>query len=99
SGGARSGWGGASTLTTADTEAIRRMAPSVDAVTHSRRAVEQVIACNVNCATVIQGVTPEYEQVRDWPVQSGTFFSDRQEKSTAKVAVLGMTVVRNLFAP
>jgi putative ABC transport system permease protein len=99
SGGARSGWGGASTLTTGDTEAIRRMAPAVDAVTHSRRAVQQVIAGNLNWSTVIQGVTPEYEQVRDWPVESGTFFSDRQEKSAAKVAVLGMTVVRNLFAP
>ncbi len=99
SGGARSGWGGASTLTTADTEAIRRAAPAVTAVTHSRRAIQQVIYGNLNWSTVVQGVTPEYQQVRDWPVASGTFFNERQEKSAAKVAVLGHTVVRNLFAP
>ena len=99
SGGARSGWGGASTLTTADTEAIRRAAPAVAAVTHSRRAIQQVIYGNVNWSTVIQGVTQEFEDVRDWPVESGSFFNDRHEKSAAKVAVLGATVVRNLFSP
>jgi ABC-type antimicrobial peptide transport system permease subunit len=98
SGGARSGWGGASTLTTADSEAIRRAAPSVAAVTHSRRQVQQVIHGNTNWSTVVQGVTPEFEQVRNWPVASGSFFTERHEKGAAKVAVLGMTVVRNLFA-
>src|SRR6185369_2962048 len=57
SGGARSGWGGASTLTVNDTEAIRRGAPEVVAVTHSRRQVQQVIYGNQNWSTVVQGVT------------------------------------------
>ena len=99
SGGARSGWGGASTLTTADTETIRRSAPDVVAATHSRRAIQQVIYGNMNWSTVIQGVTPEFERVRNWPVVAGSFFTDRHEKTAAKVAVLGQTVVRNLFAP
>jgi len=99
SGGARSGWGGASTLTVNDTEAIRRGAPSVAAVTHSRRQIQQVIYGNQNWSTVVQGVTPEFDVVRNWPVSSGSFFTERQEKSAAKVAVLGQTVVRNLFAP
>jgi putative ABC transport system permease protein len=99
SGGARSGWGGASTLTTADTEAIRRDAPSVAAVTHSRRQVQQVIHGNLNWSSVIQGVTPDFELVRDWPLAAGTFLNERHEKSAAKVAVLGRTVVQSLFAP
>ena len=99
SGGARSGWGGASTLTVNDTDAIRKGAPHVAAVTHSRRQIQQVIYGNMNWSTVVQGVTPEFESVRNWPVSSGSFFSDRNEKSAAKVAVLGQTVVRNLFAP
>ncbi len=98
SGGARSGWGGVSTLTAADTEAIRRAVPSIRAVTHSRRQVAQVIYGNLNWSSVIQGVTPEFEQVRSWPVVAGSFFNERHEKSSAKVAVLGQTVVRNLFA-
>ncbi len=98
SGGARSGWGGASTLTTADTEAIRRSTTAVAAATHSRRQIQQVIYGNMNWSTVVQGVSPEFEVVRNWPVSEGSFFTDRHEKSAAKVAVLGQTVVRNLFA-
>jgi putative ABC transport system permease protein len=96
SGGARSGWGGASTLTTADTEAIRRL-PMVRAVTHSRRQVLQIVYGNLNWSTVVQGVTADFREVRDWDVVEGSFFSERHEKSGAKVAVLGQTVVRNLF--
>jgi putative ABC transport system permease protein len=99
SGGARSGWGGASTLTTADVEAIRRGAPDVVAATPSRRQILQVVYGNMNWSTVVQGVTPEFEVVRNWPVVAGSFFTERHEKSAAKVAVLGQTVVRNLFAP
>lgn len=99
SGGARSGSGGASTLTAADSEAIRRSAAHVNAVTHSRRQIQQVIYGNMNWSTVVQGVTREFEAVRNWPVVAGSFFTDRHEKSAAKVAVLGQTVVRNLFGP
>ncbi len=99
SGGARSGWGGASTLTTTDAEIVRRGAPDVTAVTYSRRQIQQIIYGNMNWSTVVQGVTPEFERVRNWPVTAGSFFSDRHEKSASKVAVLGQTVVRNLFAP
>ena len=96
SGGARSGWGGASTLTVADTEAVRRV-PEIAFATHSRRQVLQIIYGNLNWSTVVQGVTTDFERVRDWPVASGSFFTERHEKSGAKVAVLGQTVVRNLF--
>jgi putative ABC transport system permease protein len=98
SGGARSGWGGASTLTVDDTEAIRRV-PEIAAATHSRRQVLQTIYGNTNWSTVVQGVTNDFQRVRDWPVASGGFFTERHEKSAAKVAVLGETVVRNLFGP
>jgi MacB-like periplasmic core domain len=50
SGGARSGWGGASTLTVGDTEAVRRV-PEVAAATHSRRQVLQTIYGNTNWST------------------------------------------------
>jgi len=99
SGGARSGWGGASTLSVADVEAIRRTAPAVAAVTPTRRQVQQVIYGNLNWSSVVQGVSPDFVRVRDWPVESGSFFNERHEKSAAKVAVLGATVVGNLFAP
>jgi putative ABC transport system permease protein len=98
SGGARSGWGGSSTLTVGDTDAVRRVT-EVAAATHSRRQVLQIIYGNTNWSTVVQGVTNDFQRVRDWPVASGSFFTERHEKSAAKVAVLGETVVRNLFGP
>jgi len=96
SGGARSGWGGASTLTTADAAAMARI-PELAAVTYSRRQVLQIVHGSANWSTVVQGVTEDFERVRDWQVASGSFFTERHEKSAAKVAVLGQTVARNLF--
>jgi putative ABC transport system permease protein len=98
SGGARSGWGGASTLTVGDAQAIEKV-PELAAVTYSRRQVAQVVYGSANWSTVVQGVTDEFERVRDWQISSGSFFTERHEKSGAKVAVLGQTVVRNLFGP
>src|SRR5262249_6548049 len=73
-GGARSGWGGASTLTVADGHAIEKDCPSVGAVTWLKREVAQVAYGNKNWSTAIQGSPPSYLRVRDWPVESGRFF-------------------------
>jgi putative ABC transport system permease protein len=97
SGGARSGWGGA-TVTVSDAAAVERV-PEVAAVTYSRRQIAQIVYGSLNWSTVVQGVTEEFQRVRDWQIASGSFFTERHEKSAAKVAVLGQTVVRNLFAP
>jgi putative ABC transport system permease protein len=95
SGGARSGWGGA-VLTVDDADAVAKL-PELSAVTYIRRQVLQIIYGNANWSTVVQGVTDEFERVRAWEMASGSFFTDRHEKSAAKVAVLGQTVARNLF--
>lgn len=43
------------------------------------------------------GTTPSYEQARKSPVEAGTFITAGEESSHARVAVLGVTVVENLF--
>jgi len=96
-GGVRSGWGGVSTLTVGDAKAIERECPSVAAVTWIRREVAQVTHGNLNWATAIQGSPPSFGRVRDWPVGSGRFFTQSEEDSAAKVAVLGRTLVDQLF--
>jgi putative ABC transport system permease protein len=98
-GGVRSGWGGASTLTVADARAIERECPSVSAVTWVKRQIAQVTYGNQNWSTAIQGSPPSFPAVRDWPVAAGRFFTQADEDSAAKVAVLGRTVVDQLFAP
>jgi len=98
SGGARSGYGGASTLTVADALAIPRECPSVAAATYLKRQTMQVVVGNQNWNTMIQGVSADYIEVRDWPVAAGRFFTHQEETTAARVALLGETAARNLFA-
>ena len=96
-GGVRSGSGGAPSLTTHDARAIQRECPAVSAVTYIRRQVLQLVNGNQNWSTVVSGVTPEYQIVRDWALAAGRFLSKQDEESGATVVVLGQTVVQNLF--
>ncbi len=97
--GVRSGWGGVSTLTNSDAVAIKKDCSAVADVTYMKRQVVQVIYGDQNWSTVAQGSTPAYERVRDWPVVTGSFFSERDEETANKVVVLGQTVVDHLFSP
>jgi putative ABC transport system permease protein len=94
--GARTGYGGASTLTPADGLAVATL-PGVAAVSPTVTAREQIVAGTQNWQTTIDGVAPTYTFVRSWPLASGTFFSEQDVASAAKVAVLGQTVVQNLY--
>ena len=98
-GGVRSGTGGKQTLTVNDAKAIQRECPAVGAVTYTKRQVQQVVAGNQNWSTAVSGVTPEYQTVRDWPAALGRFLNKQDEESAATSAVLGQTVVQNLFGP
>jgi ABC-type antimicrobial peptide transport system permease subunit len=98
SGGARSGYGAASTLTVADARAIARECPSVAAVTYLKRQTMQVVAGGQNWSTIIQGVNADYFTVRDWPIVAGRSFTNQEEIIAARVALLGESAARNLFA-
>jgi len=54
---------------------------------------------SANWSTRIIGTTPSYLQVRDWPMASGAPFTDSDVRSATRVALLGQTVVDNLFGP
>ncbi|HTW85914.1 MAG TPA: ABC transporter permease [Candidatus Sulfotelmatobacter sp.] len=94
--GARTGLGGASTLTAADGMAIAQL-PGVAAVSPVVNLRTQVIAGGQNWQTTVSGVAPSYTYVRSWPTASGRFFTQDETNSSAKVAVLGQTVVSQLF--
>jgi len=97
SAGVRSGWGGVSTLTVGDANAIKKECPAVDDVTYLRRQIVQVVYGDQNWSTVAQGATPSFEKVRSWSVSAGSFITERDEESASRVAVLGQTVVDHLF--
>jgi putative ABC transport system permease protein len=95
-GGVRSGSGGASSLTPADGMAIAKL-PHVSAVSPIVTLRSQVVANGNNWQTTVTGVAPSYTYIRSWPLASGTFISQVDTDSSAKVAVLGQTVISNLF--
>jgi putative ABC transport system permease protein len=94
--GARGGFGTASTLTPADGMAIAQL-PGVSAVSPAVTIRAQVVAGGNNWQTTVTGVAPSYTFIRSWPLASGTFISQADTDSSAKVAVLGQTVIANLF--
>jgi putative ABC transport system permease protein len=99
SAGVRSGSGGVSTLTLQDAKAIASECSAVANVAWMKRQIAQVIQGELNWSTQIQGVSPGYFSVREWPLASGAYFGNRDEETANRVALLGQTVVENLFAP
>ena len=96
-GGVRIGFGTVNTLTDGDAKAIREEVRSIAFVSPILRRGEQVVAGNLNWGTIVHGVAPEFQQIREWEIAQGRFLHDGDIESDAKVAVLGETVVRNLF--
>jgi len=96
-GGMRGGWGSAPTLTIEDATAIKNEVANAIAVSPEVNDRMQILANGLNWNTRIQGESPDYPQIRDWNIDSGAMFTDGDVRSLAKVAVLGKTVVDQLF--
>ncbi len=97
--GVRGGLGSVSTLTVDDARDIEKKIGGVTMVMYANRSVLQVIQENRNWSTIVLGTSPEFPEVRNWPIADGNFFTQADEESAAKVAVLGKTVVQNLYGP
>ena len=95
-GGVRTGAGGITSLTLEDARAIAEL-PEVVTVSASVRTTAQVRYRGANWGTAIEGVTPEFTRVRNWPLAEGDFISQRQVAGASHVCVLGRTVARELF--
>jgi putative ABC transport system permease protein len=97
SGGLRSGFGGTHTLTMADARAIGKELPAVRFAAPSNRSGSPVVYGNLNWSTIIQGLTPEFFEIREWGVSRGRIFTAAEVEADSKVAILGQTVSDNLF--
>jgi putative ABC transport system permease protein len=84
-------------LTIADAEKLKREATELSGVTPVISTRTQVIANGSNWRTQINGVSADYPAIRDWNTSSGAFFTDQDLRSDRKVAVVGATIVKNLF--
>ncbi len=93
---ASAGRGSAQSLKLSDAEAISRL-PEAKAVSPEVSSRSQVAARGTNTNTSIVGVTPSYPGVRNVEVDQGSFFTDAQQRSSEKVAIIGPSVRDDLF--
>src|SRR2546426_8388629 len=95
--GVRLGQGSQTTITEDDASAIAREVPAVQVAAPSSRGNAQVVYGNLNWSTGIQGVTADYFEARDWPVEVGRPVLQEDVDGATKVALLGQTTALNLF--
>lgn len=98
SGGARGGWGSASTLVPDEAKAIQREVYGVVAVTCEIRDRQQVMANGLNWNTQVMGESPDYLSIRAWSLDDGAMFTEADVNGAAKVAIIGKTIVDQLYS-
>ena len=97
SGGVRTGAGTMTTLTQEDAQAIKDNCLAVQWVSPVVRTGAQVVAANQNWGTSVEGYSPDFVNIRSWPLADGSFFTDQDVRGATKVCILGQTIVDNLF--
>ena len=97
SGGVRGGSNSKVSLTRADAEAIERQAPAIAIAAPTVRTTGQVVFGNSNWFTTVYGVGDAYLRARDWAIGDGRTFNPQEERSSAKVAIIGETIVEQLL--
>jgi len=96
-GGLRGGAGSKGTLTLEDSAAIAREVPGVIGVSAEMRDGTQIIGNGLNWRTQVYGEEVDYLQIRSWPLADGMMFTEQDQNTKAKVAVIGHTVAEQLF--
>ncbi len=96
-GGARLGAGTYNRFTLDDVKKLREESTLIDGLSPVVRASSQIIGGGNNWFTAVMGVSTDYIKIRDWSVEEGEFFTERDITAKAKVAVLGKTVANELF--
>ena len=96
-GGVRQGAQTLQGLTEDDALAIALEVPEVQVAAPTSRTSAQLVAGNTNWASTVFGTTNDYLEARDWPLESGRLFEASEIQGSAKVAIIGQTVARELF--
>ncbi|MDR0682930.1 MAG: ABC transporter permease [Dysgonamonadaceae bacterium] len=96
-GGVNIGSSNVQTLTAKDIEAIRTQAKYVSAASPLVNASGQLVNGANNWQGSVQGGNSELIAIRKYQIASGTNFTEQDVRSSAKVCIVGKTVVDNLF--
>lgn len=98
-GGVRGAQGGAVTLTVADAMDLKKKIPRLTDTGWYTRGAMQIVNGSRNWNCSVYGTSPSYLTIRDWSYRSGGAYTVTDQESAARVAILGQTVVDNLFNP
>jgi putative ABC transport system permease protein len=96
-GGVRSEAGTSQKLTLEDALAVGSQCPSVNYFSPIVRTTTQIVAASQNWRTSVYGAYPDYFQIRNFNVSSGNYFEMGDDRAAAKVCVIGLTIVQNLY--
>jgi len=96
-GGVSIGGGTANTLTVEDALAIRDEIPEVIAASPEVRSQRQIAWGNRNWFTRVYGQSEDYLMIRQWPLELGRMFDEEDVMRAAQVAVVGQTIVDEVF--
>lgn len=89
--------GTVTTLTLEDAEAIGLECATVNAVAPLQAKKIQVKYGDLSTNTTVVGTTTEFQEIRNFRVAAGAFFTDEENLASRRAAVLGQSVVKNLF--
>lgn len=96
-GGVRQDASSMETLKLTDYQSIKDNCKYVSAVSPVVTSSGQFIYGNNNTPSTIYGINSDYLTIRQLSVDDGEMFTDQDIKTSAKVCILGQTVVDNLF--
>ncbi len=97
SNGVRMGSQATKTLTVEDSESVAQHIQEVSAVSPGVGASVQIVFANQNWYTRSSGAGADYLRVRNWPLDHGSNFSQRDVDMAADVCLIGLTVAQQLF--
>ena len=96
-GGVRQDASSMETLKLTDYEAIKEQCDYISAISPTVSKSGQFIYGNENTPSSMYGVNQDYLTIRQLSISDGEMFTETDIKTSAKVCILGQTVVDNLF--
>jgi putative ABC transport system permease protein len=98
-GGVRIQGSSVQSLTIEDVKALEQQSTHLSAISPIAQSNGQVIKGSLNWPTSIQGVAPDVLDIRKLSLKDGIMFGEDEVRSSAKVCLLGQTVIDNVFEP
>ena len=97
SSGARGGHGSQPTMKKSDGDAIQEKISAIKLAAPVLEETAQIVYGNANWSTGVSGTDSRFFEIKEWKLSYGRMFSETDIKNASKIAILGQTVVNELF--